>query len=318
MNKFTITVIGAGLIGTSMGLALKRAKEPPRLLIHDKEFELSKAAVSQGAFDKAEWNLINACDQADLIILAIPLAGVYPTLKAIAPDLKPGVIISDTTPNKVVVLAYAQELLPAHAHFIGGNPIVHLAGQGQPCASADIFKNQLYCLTPSPTANEEAVQSLVGFINVLGGTPFFMEATEHDGLVTAVEQLPALLSMALLNTLTTQPSWRELRKMAGGLFEQVSAGATGTPETWQESCQANPDLLIHWLDKYMAQLSHLRALLKNGAQAKEALLQQFDQAIVARHNWQVDCQKSRFISAELLDPPVEVAGFMKRWLGVGR
>ncbi len=318
MKNFTMTIIGAGVIGTSVGLALKREPSPPYLLIHDQEFELSKTAVSKKAFDKAEWNLINACEQADLILLAIPLDGIYPTLKAIAPYLKNGVVISDTTPNKIVVLAYAQELLPDHAHFIGGNPIVHPMGTGSQQANAHLFRECLYCLTPSSSANEQAIALMVGIVRLLGANPFFMDAAEHDGLVTAVEQLPTILSIALLNSLSGQSSWREMRKMAGGLFQQVSAGANGTPESIQKSCYGSGETLIHWLNRYIEQLNRLRFLLESGAESGEPLLEEIDHAIVERHNWLVDYQKNGFVDPELLSPTVESPSFMKRWLGVGR
>ena len=97
MSNFTITIVGAGVIGTSLGLALKQGQDPPRLLVHDKALANANAAVKKGAFDKAEWNLVNACEKADLIFLAIPLDGIRPTLEAIAPYLKENCVISDTS-----------------------------------------------------------------------------------------------------------------------------------------------------------------------------------------------------------------------------
>ena len=76
MSTFTITIVGTGVIGTSLGLALKQKDESLRLVAHDKDLGNAKAAAKLGAFDKVEWNLINACDQADLIMLAIPLSGI--------------------------------------------------------------------------------------------------------------------------------------------------------------------------------------------------------------------------------------------------
>ncbi|MEW5961734.1 MAG: prephenate dehydrogenase/arogenate dehydrogenase family protein, partial [Chloroflexota bacterium] len=90
MSNFTITIVGTGVIGASLGLALKQSQEPLRVLGHDKDLLHAKAGVKQGAFDRAEWNLVNACEPADLIILAIPLNGIRATLAAIAPYLKPG------------------------------------------------------------------------------------------------------------------------------------------------------------------------------------------------------------------------------------
>lgn len=318
MSNFTITIVGAGVIGTSLGLALKQEQDPPRLLVHDKELANANAAVKKGAFDKVEWNLINACEKADLIILAIPLNGVQPTLAAIAPYLKKNAVITDTSRSKLPVLAWADELLPDHVHYVGGDPVVHPPGSGYEHASADLFRDRLYCLTPAPSTEEAAVQLLVGVLNIIGAQPFFLDAAEHDGLVTAAEHLPTVLSAALLHTLSAQGSWRELRKLAGRLFEQVSSGVASDADALKDNLLTNRDNLIHWLDNYITQLSQLRALLAEADDSEEALVEMLDQAVVERYKWLVDYQKGRFVDPQLEPVKVETPGFMKRMIGLGR
>lgn len=318
MSTFTITIVGTGVIGASIGLALKQLKEPPRLVAHDKELSIATAAVKRGAFDKAEWNLINACEQAEVIVLALPLSGVKPTLEAIAPYLKKGVIVTDTCRSKAPVLTWAKALLPDHAQFVGGDPVVAPAGSGAEQARADLFQNCLYCLTPSPAVGEQAVQFLVDLVHSLGAYPFFLDADEHDGLVTAIETLPGLLSAALVNSLAGQTSWREIRKLAGGLFEQVSAGATGDPDSLKDSMLSQRENLLHWLDRYLAELSQIRARLVEGEASGEALAQNLDKAVVARRNWLIDRQKGILTGPELTPPDLEKPNLLKRWIGFGR
>ncbi len=317
MSTYTIAIIGTGVIGTSLGLALKQSDPPPYLLGHDKDLAQAKAALKKGAFDKVEWNLINACEEADLIFLAIPLNGIRPTLEAIVPYLKKGAVVSDTATSKIPPLAWAEELLPDHVHFVSGNPIVHPFGVGYEYATANLFRDKLYCLTPASSANEQAVQLLIGLVGILGAEPFFLDAVEHDGLITAVEHLPTLLSAALLNTLSAQPSWRETRKLAGRLFEQLSAGATGDPDGIKEGFVNSGDNLVRWLDSYISQLNQFRTLLTDKDSA-EALAEMLDQAVVERHNWFKDYQKGGFIDPELSPPQVENPGLMKRLIGFGR
>ncbi|MEM7342834.1 MAG: prephenate dehydrogenase [Chloroflexota bacterium] len=316
MSDLTVTIVGTGVIGTSLGLALKQIEEAPRLIAHDKDLSVSKAAVQRGAFDKADWNLINACDQADVIILAMPLSGIRPTMEVIADDLKQGVLISDTCRSKAPVLQIMSDLLPDHAHFVGGDPIVHPAGLGPENAREDLFQGHAYCLTPSPSANEDVGQFWVNLVGAIGAEAFFLDAAEHDGLVTAVEYLPAVVSCTLLNSLSTQTSWRESRKMAGGLFEQVSTGATGDPDSLAESLQSNRQSLLHWLDNYQDHLNQLRALLAEDD--LEALAQHLDKAFVERHNWLTDYKKNRFSDPELTKTEIETPGLMKRLVGFGR
>ncbi len=318
MSNFTITIVGTGVIGTSLGLGLKQKGDSLYVIGHDKELACGKEAAKMGAFDKIEWNLVNACEEANLIILAIPLNGVKPTLEAIAPYLKEGVVISDTTSNKVSTLAWAKELLPDHAHFIGGNPVVNSAGLGYKNASVELFKGRLYCLTPAATASEDAVQMMVNFVDLLGADTFFIDPAEHDGLIAATEYLPNLLGLTLIETVSQQISWRETRKLAGGLFRQTTAGADGNPDALAEIFLQNSDTLVHWLDQYTAKLSQLRSLLVDDKTTHETLAQAIDKTVVARLNWLEDFEKGDFTDPELVSPKVERPNFMAQMIGFGR
>ncbi|MFN8458961.1 MAG: prephenate dehydrogenase/arogenate dehydrogenase family protein, partial [Anaerolineae bacterium] len=229
---------------------------------------------------------------------------------------KPGVVITDTARNKAAVLAWAAETLPPQVHFIGGDPLVHPAGSGPAHASADLFRQRLYCLIPASSADETAVQALVGIVSIIGAKPFFLDAEEHDGLAAAVDTLPALISTALVETVAGQTSWRELRKLAGSLFEQVSAGASGDPDSLRDSLQANRQNLLHWLDSYMGQLQQLRSLLVE-PEAGEALAQKLDHAIVERINWLKDYQQGYFDDSDLALPQIEKRGLMQQLVGLG-
>ncbi len=317
MSNFTLAIIGTGVVGASLGLALKRDKDAPYLIGHDKVSDTTKAAVKMGALDKAEWNLINACESADVIILALPFSGIRPTLEAIAPYLKPGVVITDTARSKVPVLAWAKELLPPHVHFIGGDPLVHTAGTGHPHATADLFRERLYCLTPAVSAAEEAVELMVGLVSMLGAKPFFLDAAEHDGLTTAVDILPSLVGASLMQTVVSQPSWREMRKVAGALFEQATAGAGDDPASLRDNLLANRADLLIWLDRYLEQLHQVRTLLTSPDDSAPALTQLLEKAATERVNWLLDTQQSRFDDPEMALPPIEQPGLMRRLIGLG-
>jgi len=318
MNNFTIAVIGTGVIGTSIGLALKQQENAPRLVAHDKDLTIAQGAVKQGAFDKAEWNLINACEPADLIVLSMPLNGLKLTFEAIAPYLKDGVIITDTTRNATKVMALAEELLPPQAHFVSGNPLVHPLDTGYLQAQPTLFKDRPYCLTPSSTVPETAVETVIGLVQSLGAEPFFLEAAEHDGLVVTVEALPKLFSLTLMQTLIQENSWREARKFAGQLFEQTSAGATGDPDDLYETLAANRELLLTWTERAMRHLHNIREQLINGEASQEELTQQFDQAVVERINWLKDYQAGQFIDPGTPPLTIEKPSLMKKWFGIGR
>jgi prephenate dehydrogenase len=145
-----------------------------------------------------------------------------------------------------------------------------------------------------------------------------VDAAEHDGLLTAVGHLPALLGAALVNTLAGQPSWRELRKLAGGLFQQVTGGAVGDPDAIAENLLANHGSLVHWLDAYLAHLHDLRALLVAGEESAEPLAQTLDKAVVARRDWLKEYQSGRFVEPELATQKIEKPSLMRQLIGMRR
>ncbi len=124
MTKSKIAIIGLGLIGNSIGLGLGKESRDFEIVGHDKDSAAASQSKKLKAVDKTEWNLISACSNADLVILALPAAAIRDTLKAVAGELKPGAIVLDTASIKAPVQAWASELLPDTVLFIGTNPVL--------------------------------------------------------------------------------------------------------------------------------------------------------------------------------------------------
>lgn len=317
MSNVKITVIGAGTIGTSIGLALKRAEDAPQLHVHDKEPEHTKQALKMGAFDKGHWNLINACDQADLVILAIPAAQIKPTLAVIANELKEDAIVTDTAPFKQDVLRDATALLPASVHYIGGNPIVAAPQSGPEYARADLFQNTLYCLTPTATVHPDAVKLMEDLVRLLGASPFFVDPAEHDGLISGVSELPTMLSLALMHAVSKSGGWKEMRRLAGGAFLQTGANATGDPDSLAAEFISNKDNLLRWIDAATRSLQLFREQIVSGQ--AEPLAQLIDQSVVARAQWQKDFENNLLSDlAPETKEKTEAPNFIKQLFGFGR
>jgi prephenate dehydrogenase len=266
------------------------------------------------AFDKSEWNLINACEESDLIILAIPTPEIKPTLEALAPYLKQDAIISDTAQSKQAIVKMAVDILPDHVHFVGGNPIVSLQ-PGPENSGAAAFDKALYCLTPSPRVLPEAVQLLEDFVYLIGATPFYLDPIEHDGLMAGVNTMPTLLSVALINSLSEPKSWHEMRKLAGGIFSQVASGAAGDPDSVAEASINTKATTLHWIDAVTANLQNLKDVIQ--ADDAEALAEAIDKAVVTRLNWQKDFDEKKL--SNLYEPPtstkVDEQGMFQRLFG---
>jgi len=280
---FRIALIGLGWIGSSIGLSLKRAGAKFELVGHDKDHDAARSAQKSGCVDRTEWNLISACDGADLVVISTPLAGIKSTLSALGRELKAGCVVTDTASLKVPVLEWAHEFLPSTVHFVGGHPIVERPRSTGSGPAADLFDGTIYCLTPTPTAPPEALQRASDLAEAVGAKPYYLEAAEHDGLIAAVEQLPLLSAMALQTIASESPSHREILRLSGADLTTATQGLAGEAEELAQVCTLNADNVSRWLDSLLAKLAALRASV--AGRDGESLQKAFAQALEARERW---------------------------------
>jgi len=278
-----IAVIGAGALGTSLGLALKASNRPLEVIGHDRKLERAQAAHRRGAFDRVEWNLINAVGDADLVILALPLGAIEETLRHIGPELHSNSVVTDTASIKESVLTWAGRLLPHDVHFIGGDPLVQTPGYGPDAGRGDLFQQRRYVLTPLADTDSQALSLVTSVVTLLGAEPLFMEAAEHDGLAAAVNQLPTALSLILLKATTEHPAWREMSKMAGSAYADSTRLPSEEAPELRSLLMANREGLERWLTEIQRELESFQQLLASGdREALEALLVDL---LVARARW---------------------------------
>ena len=275
MDFKQVAIIGVNPITVSIAMGLKAQKEPPSIVGYDPERVAAKLAQAQGAFDRAERKPGPTCEEAELTIVATPLTGIRETFAAIAPHLRPGCLVTDTARLKTPVLQWAEELLPESVSFVSGRPILHPVIVGDAPleemeARADLLKEALYCLTPPPGGAGAGVDALARMIKTLGAHPFFIDATEHDGLQTGVEELPDLLAAALLRATVDTPGWQEMRKFASNRFAAATELAEGAHER-RAALFLNRRNAINRLDILLNELTRLRDLL---AQGDEKLLEE--------------------------------------------
>jgi prephenate dehydrogenase len=296
-----IAIVGLGFIGGSIGLALRQSAKGMQIVGHDREPSQARKARRLGAIDRAEWNLIRACEGADVVVLALPPDGFRDTLEIVAADLKSGCLVTDTATIKGAVLHWAEELLPRQVAFVGGDPVVQSPGLGLDSARADLFQGILYCLTPAADVSPSAVQQAVDLVSLLGAEPYFLNADEHDGLRAAVEHLPALLTALLLREVSHSPAPREMRQLRGQLLMQASALMSEQAATYRALCLNNSFAISHWSRVMRRGLRELEQLVE--ARDEEKLMALFEEALMIE-----DTEPS----AELPHP-----GLWRQWLGIG-
>ena len=314
MAKPRIAIVGLGLIGSSIGLALSREAREFEIVGHDKSNAAAGQARKLQAVDKTDWNLINACDGAGLIILALPLGAIRETMQALAGELAAGAVVIDTASVKAPVQAWADELLPAGAAFVGTNPIVASDQTGGAAARADLFDGRMWAICPSPSTDERAVKTAADLAARLGARPLFLDATEHDGMAAAVEQLPALASMALLTSAVSQPAWREMRKLAGGQFESSTRLVSSDPRVFSDAMLHSTEQVVRWIDSFIDNMAAWRDLIAAGD--SEAIDNAFAEAASQRAHWLN--QRSKGDWDEDTARPYERPSMLLSWLGLSR
>jgi len=315
MAKVNVTIVGLGFVGSSIGLAVKASKADVKVIGHDKEPTVARKALKKGAVDKADWNLISACEQADIIVIATPLMAVKETMEAIAPYIKPGCLVTDTATIKGPVIRWADEILPDEVNFIGGNPIIENTTEitGADAASAEVLKDALYCLIPSPKASGSSMELATAFVTSLGARPYFLDAAEHDGLMAGVEHLPFVMAATLMDTLSHLPPWKEMRKLAGYAFRQATDFTSEDPALCRDTCLVNAENIIRWIDEYIARLEALKQHILE--KDEEALYSFFEGALSERSRWLRDKAQGTW---EESPEVTRVPGMLETLLGFGR
>ena len=312
-----ITIIGLGQIGASIGLSLAAHKELVITVGHDKDFSVEQRAKKNGVVNTTNHNLPGSVEDADMVILALPVHEIRDTFKYIAHDLKKDVVIVDTAPVKVEAAKWAKEFLPETAHYVGLAPAIgfdhlNLMETGLDSAKADLFTKSIFLLSAPSGTPGEAVKLVSDFVGLLGATAMMTDVTESDGLMASAHILPQLISAALVNATMGQPGWQEVRKAAGrGYFSGTSALDFDSAEASAALSAQNRENVIRVLNAMMNALLDLRDDLEN--QDDESLKNHLQSAHAGRMTWLDERSKANW--SHIPGEKVEKISFMENLLG---
>jgi len=278
-----IAIIGLGLIGGSLALALKKSKARGMEIVgFSRSAQTLAAARRCGAIDEAAKNLASAVAGADMVVIATPVMVTREVLASIAEHLSPKCVVTDTGSTKVQVMKWAGEYLSPRISFIGGHPMAGKETSGISEADAGLFKGCVYCLTPSVCATPQAVKRLKKMVESIGAKPFFIEAETHDNLVAGVSHLPMLLSAAFVTATAKSRLWPDMAKLAAGGYRDLSRLASGNPEMNRDICLTNRERIVDWLDRYIEVLRGYRDMVDDESEELGEILAQ---AREARESW---------------------------------
>lgn len=267
MKAQTITIIGLGRTGASVGLALKASQLDVSIIGHDRDGDAAKAAEEAGAVDSRQWRLVRAASEGDIIILAIPDSEVKDTLQAIGQDVREHTLILSLSSLKGPGQRWADEYL-ADGHYVGAVAVLAASAltDGTPGISgarADLFRDSILCLMPSPKTDPQAVETAVNLGTVLGAKPFFLDADEYDNLVLGVETVPGLLAAALFEAVTGSNGWRDMLRFANLPFAQATLPLQ-EDESLALRALNDQAATLRWLDTMLATLQGVRRRVAEG------------------------------------------------------
>ena len=283
-----VTVIGTGLIGTSLGLAL-RASSLRNLTVvgTDAEHSARSGAQRKQAFDKVENRLGNAIEEADIIVLATPVLAMRELMEGMAPYLPEGCVITDVGSTKTQVLQWADELLPESVDFVGGHPMAGRETPGPENADGTMFAGKPYCVIPSPRASQRAVGEITTLAEAVGAVPYFISVDEHDSFVAAVSHLPFVLSTALVGCTSKSANWADIGQLASSGYRDITRLASGDTIMHRDICLSNAQPIVAWIDAFIRELYEYRKLLDTDGEPPDsaAVEAMFEDARIARAKW---------------------------------
>ena len=279
-----VVIFGVGLIGGSFALGLKAAEQVEEVVGFGRSISTLMQAQDLGIIDRLGANAGQEVIDADLVLLATPVAQMPEIMERIAPYLGPNTVVTDGGSTKSDVVAEVRQAFGDKVgQFVPAHPIAGAENSGAAAARADLYREKKVVLTPLPENSVLNVARVRSAWEWCGAQIHELTPEEHDRVFAAVSHLPHLLSYALVHDIALRDNSELLFSFAASGFRDFTRIAASHPEMWRDICLANRSALLDELDRYRAQLDDLRDALEKGDGA--ALEQTFDIARTARRNW---------------------------------
>jgi len=286
-----LVVIGTGLIGGSLALALKKACVVERVTGVGRGRANLEIAVERGIVDDYTDDVAAAVVDADVVLLAVPMAAYESVFAAMADTLPAAAIVSDAGSTKQSALIAARKHLPDATRFVAAHPIAGTEQSGAGAAFAELFEQRLCILTPDADTDTQALQRVQAMWQCAGSRVVSMNPLEHDEFLAAVSHLPHLTAFALVNAVRKQANdGHDPFEFAAGGFRDFTRIASSSPQMWRDIALCNSAAVMHQIDALQAELDILKQALLNAD--AEALLENFTSAKQARDAWLVRYEKS--------------------------
>jgi len=276
-----VCVIGSGLIGGSLALALKQAGAVAEVVGCGRSSTTLQRALELGIVDHYSTDIAEAVQGADMVVLSVPMLAMREVLAQLEPVLQPGMIVTDVGSVKQSVIADAQVVLGDKlGQFVPAHPIAGTEKSGPDAAFAELFAQRRVIVTPLAENSEADVSRVVAMWQCVGAVVECMSAAHHDHVLAATSHLPHLLAFTLVDSLARMDESHEIFRYAAGGFRDFTRIAASDPTMWRDIALANTCEIKQVLKRYQVELEALQRELE--AHDGQALFERFQRAQAAR------------------------------------
>ena len=254
-----VAIIGVGLIGGSLGLALKKRTLAEEVIgIGHRQESLDKA-LRVGAVDRITLKLEEGVEEADLAVIATPVGLIPGMVRRISPALPPGAMITDVGSTKGNIVREIDGIIPEGISFVGGHPLAGSEKRGVEEARSDLFEKSVCVLTPGEKTPSRSLETIKSLWDRVGAKILVMKPEDHDFLIAATSHLPHLIAAALVNLVNDlkEEDKRTISLIAGG-FRDTTRIAASSPELWRDICLSNRNNLTVMIDKFKGLLEEAK------------------------------------------------------------
>lgn len=260
-----LCIIGTGLIGGSLARGLRAAGEVKTIIGCSRNKQHLQQALELGVIDEFDVNAASAVNNADVIVIAVPVGAIGSVFEKIKGHIKPGAVITDVGSTKSSVVEAARKAfgdLPSG--FVPGHPIAGTERNGVESSFAELFNDRRVILTPLDSSRADAIETVRAMWQACGAQVVELGVEHHDEVLAATSHLPHMLAYALVDTLARMHEHQEIFNFAAGGFRDFTRIASSDPLMWHDICLANRDALLVMLRRFSDDLRQLTDAIDRG------------------------------------------------------
>lgn len=255
-----MAIIGTGMIGGSLGLALRGARPGLEVVGFDRDPVAGQGALDRGAVTRVAESLKDAVRAAGMAVLCAPVDRIPATLAEIGAYTEPGAVVTDVGSAKEIVVAAGESALADR--FVGGHPMAGSERHGIEAADPDLFDDARWVLTPTAATSARAYGAVAEMVTWVGATPVALDPRTHDALVARLSHVPQLAASAMVDLAMGAGDGAALLGLAGRGFRDVTRIAASNPELWVAIVRANQKAVLDGLGSYRTRLEGVAALIR--------------------------------------------------------